>query len=272
MVHQVARAASGTLLFTTSEEGVALWGFIVSQVPGLVALCVMPDHVHLVVRSDAREALGRAMRAYARWRNCRRGQAGPVWQRQPGARLLVDGQKVRRAVRYVHLNPCRARIVRDPLEWPLSTHRDALGLVLAPARPRHGDPGAFHRYVSADPTVDVGGSPLPVPGQPPPAGPGGLLTIRDAVSAVARCPVSEFGRRGPARTLLTRCLRLWSTEPVARIAEQLGMHPSSVRRVAATPDSATRVVAKVLGDHRFAALTAGDLRDAPGWGRYHDRR
>lgn len=38
----------------------------------------------------------------------------------------------------MHPNPCRARLVADPLAWPFSTHRDAVGLAVDPVVPRAG--------------------------------------------------------------------------------------------------------------------------------------
>lgn len=59
-----------------------------------------------------------------RWRNHLEGVSGRLVRPLPPAEAVPEGPKRRRSVRYVHLNPCRARLVADPLAWPLSTHRD----------------------------------------------------------------------------------------------------------------------------------------------------
>ena len=71
--------------------------------------------------------------------------------------------------------------------------------------------------------------------------------------------------------LLGRGLRLWSTEPVPRLAEFLGVHQTSILRTPNEADGRTGVVAMVLGDPRFSALDTQDLRTRPSWARYRSR-
>ncbi len=80
MFHLVARSVEGPL-FCSWFEGVVLWEILVDAFPELIALCVMPDHLHLILpHDDPDRRLGRAMAAFARWRNRHRGRSGPVWQ------------------------------------------------------------------------------------------------------------------------------------------------------------------------------------------------
>jgi hypothetical protein len=135
MRHLVVRARPGRLLFVTWSEGRALWDRVVGAAPGLAALVLMPDHLHLLHAADVRIALARALSGYTRWLARRRGPRGPLIRPIEAPEPLRDDGKIRRNVRYVHLNPCRGNLVRDPLAWPLSTHRDAVGLAPFPAVP-----------------------------------------------------------------------------------------------------------------------------------------
>jgi hypothetical protein len=265
MYHLVARSADGRLLFRTWAEGLALWRRVVRGVPGLVAFTVMPDHLHLLHPDDVRLPLAQILAGYARWRNRARRERGRVFEPLPAAQYLADEDKRRRTVRYVHLNPCRARLVRDPLAWPLSTHRDAVGLAAPPVVRVRRDVAAFHAFVSGDPSVAPAGTPLPVAA----ARTDDVDAVLAAVSALTRTPLEDLGRRGVARTLFLRALAAHCPEvPRALAAARVGAARSTAFAAAALADV---LVARALHDPRFPALAAGDLRTAPGWERYRGR-
>jgi hypothetical protein len=134
------------------------------------------------------------MGSFARWRNHARGERGPVWQTHPAPQALPDVQHTRRTIRYVLLNPCRAGLVADPLAWPYSTHRDAVGLAVPGVRRIEREPERFHRWVSADGTVDVAGTALPVVGWGSASG----AQVAGAVGSVCRALPEMLARRGPA--------------------------------------------------------------------------
>jgi len=210
MLHHVVHTRRRLLLFQTWEEGTHLWHTLVGALPGLQALCLMPDHVHLLHPQDVRRALGHAMSGYTRWRNARRGRQGPLLRASPTVEEVAGASKRRRSLRYVHLNPCRAGMVDDPVAWPLSTHLDALGLTLPAARPAVPDRHRFHGYVSGDPHVNVGGTAVPAPGLAPYP----VERVLDAVSVATRTPIpAVLHRRGPARALFLHAARTL-TRPV----------------------------------------------------------
>ncbi len=264
--HFARRSLRGTLAWCTHDEARALWDQVLRHVPDPVALCLMPDHVHLLHRRDVRRSFGKALEGYAKWRNARRHVSGRAWQRSSGPSLVEGRVKLRRSIRYVHLNPCRAGLADDPLGWPWSTHRDACGLALPAVLSRFPDPTGFHGWVSADPTVHVSGTALPHPSLE--AHP---EAISAAVSALSRTPGDLLRRRGPARALLLRSLRCLSGWSPSRIATWTGLHRATVHRASDrwTPD--VRVVALALSDDRFPALQDWDLRRSPAWSRFRGR-
>ena len=85
---------------------------------------------------------------------------------------MPDEKHALRQIRYIALNPCRAGLTQDPLEWPWSTYRGCFGGVAQPwvsldvlAELLGWDSvGAFrtwfHKYVSSDPTVNPTGTPV----------------------------------------------------------------------------------------------------------------
>lgn len=270
MFHLVARAVKGRLLFRNHRAAQALWRHVVDACPGLVALCLMPDHLHLQHPRDVRVSLGAALSGYARWRNARVGRSGPLFETLPEAEPLVDEQKIRRSIRYILLNPCRAGLVRDPLEWAWSTHRDSVGLTAWPACAPARDPSSFHAYVSSDPTVAVDGTLLPYGDARFGAGPP-LDLVLEATSALTRTPVSLLVQRGPARSLLLRAARTLTEATTSEVAARIVLDPRTVRRAPSSSDALTRRIERVLGDRRFPLLDDRDLGLDPRWGKYRHR-
>ncbi|MGJ5177186.1 transposase [Bradyrhizobium oligotrophicum] len=90
------------------------------------AWCLMPNHVHLIlVPSDAdglRRALSRVHRIYAGIVQARRKRSGHFWQGRFGA-VAMDEAHLAAALRYVSLNPVRARLVARPQDWAWSSTR-----------------------------------------------------------------------------------------------------------------------------------------------------
>ncbi len=267
-MHFTPRAVRGTLLFRTWHEAHGLWEAIARHVPRIEALVLMPDHVHLLAEADAARPLSIAMRAWAFRRNRLRGEAGAVWSHEPHARPVADARHARRAERYIYLNPVRAGLVDDPLAWPFSTLRDALGLAVAPVRGAVARPVALLDYVAHDLDGGLSGSRLPE--APPVGGRFSEAQVLRAVSSLARTPVPVLRRRGPGRTLLIASLRVLAATSNARVAALAGVSARTVSRVPARLDREVARVARVCGDPRFFSLEAGDLRDL--WPRYAGRR
>lgn len=253
--HHLARSRGYRLLFSTWAEGLALWRVVLRVAPSPLALCLMPDHVHLLCGKDVRLELAAALSGFARHRG------GPMFERLPPAQLVPAGLKLERMIRYIHLNPCRKQLVGDPLAWPLSTHRDAVGLALPPVRRVHPDPIELHRYVTRDATVRVEGTDLPVAVD--------RATIEEvlvAVSAVTRTPLGELGRRGAARKLAIAAGWYWAEASAAELAVHLPVGRSTLYRNREVSRTSLDVVARAVGDPRFRALGAEDLRAS--WGAY----
>jgi putative transposase len=93
--------------------GVAVWAY-----------CQMPNHVHLILTpSDAEGlalALSRAHRLYSGFVNARARRTGHVFQGRYGSAAMDEAHLIA-AVRYVALNPVRARLVADARDWPHSS-------------------------------------------------------------------------------------------------------------------------------------------------------
>jgi len=93
--------------------GVAVWAY-----------CLMPNHVHLIVvpksEGGLRRGIGEAHRRYSRRINFREGWRGHLWQGH-FASFPMDERHLMLAVRYVELNPVRAKLCRVPWRWQWSS-------------------------------------------------------------------------------------------------------------------------------------------------------
>jgi hypothetical protein len=264
MLHYVGRSVPGTLLLHTWREGLALFHLLLDRAPG-ADLVVMPDHVHLLTEREV--AIANAMSAFARWRNRARRERGPVWEPSPPPRDVGDRKKQRRTIRYVYLNPCRARLVSDPLTWPLSTYRDAVGLAAPAVRERASDPERLHAYVSRDDTVATG-SMLPFGRCTALTGIAGMRVVEAAVSEVVRLPFSALRIRGSARALFAASLRKLVDVPVVQIAAFVGVDARTIRRLKNSRSPDVHLVERLLFDPRFPGLPDDDLRSLPSWEAY----
>jgi putative transposase len=90
------------------------------------AYCLMPNHVHLVVVPEDENGLGRAIgethRRYTNFINARGRWTGHLFQSR-FASVAMDEDHLIAAVRYVSLNPVRARLVQRAEDWPWSSVR-----------------------------------------------------------------------------------------------------------------------------------------------------
>jgi putative transposase len=84
------------------------------------AWCLMPNHVHLILvpadRDGLRRTLAATHRTYAGLIQARRKRTGHFWQGRYGS-VAMDEEHLAAAVRYVSLNPVRARLVERPQDW-----------------------------------------------------------------------------------------------------------------------------------------------------------
>jgi putative transposase len=94
-----------------------------------LAYVLMPNHLHLILQPQNAEGLSKAMssvhRAYAGHINARRKKTGHFWQGRFGC-VAMDGEHALNALRYVLLNPVRAKLVKKPEQWPWSSAKSYL--------------------------------------------------------------------------------------------------------------------------------------------------
>ena len=90
----------------------------------LLGYCLMSNHVHLLAVPHTPEALAQSLKQahgrYASYWNARRSSSGHVWQGRFYS-CPLDESHLWKALRYVELNPVRARMVTAPELWKWSS-------------------------------------------------------------------------------------------------------------------------------------------------------
>jgi|KBSSwiStaDraftv2_1062776.scaffolds.fasta_scaffold02332_24 REP element-mobilizing transposase RayT len=92
----------------------------------LLAYCLMTNHVHLAIRTG-QEPLSRIIAglhsSYAEWFNRRHDRVGHLFQGRYKAFLVQEDRRLHALVRYIHLNPVKARIADRASDYPWSSDR-----------------------------------------------------------------------------------------------------------------------------------------------------
>ena len=106
------------------QQGVARYGHRIH------GFCLMSNHVHLVVEVGE-QPLSKIMQnlsfRYTRWVNKKQKRIGHLFQGRYKAILVDRDSYLLELVRYVHLNPVRAKLVRQAHLYPWCGHRAYLG-------------------------------------------------------------------------------------------------------------------------------------------------
>jgi putative transposase len=91
----------------------------------LLEWCVMPNHVHVMIRLRAEHSFEEVVRSWknftARKINQLVGRSGCLWAADYFDRLIRDEEHLVRARRYVRMNPVKAGLCQTPEEWRWSS-------------------------------------------------------------------------------------------------------------------------------------------------------
>jgi putative transposase len=144
LYHVTARGNRRGAIFRTDSDRMvwlSLLGKTCARFNFLVhAYCQMTNHYHMVVETvDGR--LARGMRhlngSYSQYFNRQHELVGHLFQGRYTAILCQRETYLMALSRYVVLNPVRAKLVSQPVEWPWSSYRAIIGLHNAPSWLQH---------------------------------------------------------------------------------------------------------------------------------------
>lgn len=281
-IHLTAMMGRDAPSLTRPDVAGWLWPRLRAAFPHAIASLLMPNHPHVLPSAEelapARARLARLLGQLARQFGVR--HAADVAE----GVIIREGIVLARQVRYIVLNPCREGLVRCPLAWMWSSHRDVIGASVDPwitadrladalGRRRDGFAGWYHGYVSGDPSAAIGGTPLPSAAASTCAAMVGLGEIAAACAAALRVPVAAIREHGRARALFAALARDQGWTDTRLLASLCDCSPLTIRRVRARVDAPALAAARLcLGDPRLrdaiaaaeVAAWAGDVEGPAG--------
>jgi putative transposase len=96
----------------------------------------MPNHYHLIVRQDPGGSLSGSLKttfnAFVQAINLLRKRSGTLFQGSAKGILVDSDEYAMQLVRYIHLNPVAAKLVRQPEIWEYSDYREWIGIKEGP--------------------------------------------------------------------------------------------------------------------------------------------
>lgn len=127
--HVVQRGNNRQKVFLTTESYEKylelLRHYVQKHSCGLCGYCLIPNHVHLLVRPSTAESLPKMMQGlnvcYQQHLNDTMDFVGHVWQSRYYSSPVDDGADLWRVAEYIDKNPLRAGLVSDPCAYPCSS-------------------------------------------------------------------------------------------------------------------------------------------------------
>ena len=135
LYHVILRGNAGNAIFNEDQDYNRLCLLIQIGIERyshrIHAFCFMTNHIHFAIQV-AHIPLSKIMHnlafRYTQWINKRNNSAGHIFQGRYKA-ILVDAENyLLELVRYIHLNPVRAKLVTFPHEYKWSSHNVYLGM------------------------------------------------------------------------------------------------------------------------------------------------
>jgi hypothetical protein len=264
VVHLVAHASRDARPFLDFDVAKWTWDHLQLVFTQVFAAVLMPDHLHLIaVVKDAIEAQRRLTRLLADLQR-HHGEPG-MWARIPKPEIVRLRDKLLGVIRYVLLNPCRAKWVTDPLLWIFSTLRDNVGAVVEPwvvnddlARAlgvRPADlPSWLHARVSADSSVAVASTPLRRAAEPVTLASRPLADIIAASAACHRAQPTAIRQRGPVRSTFLALADEQGWRDPSLLAAQCEITTRAIRKSRAQGLVVPPAARSCLGDSRLLTV------------------
>jgi putative transposase len=127
--HALNRGNNRTDVFCDDEDRLAFLDALANtrdRYPfRLFGYCLMTNHFHLLLRPEVGQSISRILQSLTvthTWRYHKRHQtSGHVWQGRFKSPVIQDDAHLLVVLRYIEANPVRAKIVKDPADYPWSS-------------------------------------------------------------------------------------------------------------------------------------------------------
>ena len=133
--HIIQRGNNRQAIFAASADYEVLLSMLEehAQKSGVAihAYVLMSNHFHLLATPDTSEGIPAMMqsvgRRYVRYFNQQQGRTGTLWEGRYKSTLIQAERYLLACMVYIDLNPVRAGMVRDPADYPWSSHNHYVG-------------------------------------------------------------------------------------------------------------------------------------------------
>jgi len=152
LFHVIARGNDRQKTFLDGQDYQAFFRALSEQkqkTPFLIySFCLMPNHFHLLMetkRFSLSVIMQQLLTRYVKRFNFRHQHVGHLFQGRYKAILCQKDSYLQELIRYIHLNPVRARMVKEVSAWKWSSHREYLGKVKAELTDNRFPLSLFHK-------------------------------------------------------------------------------------------------------------------------------
>jgi REP-associated tyrosine transposase len=135
LYHVITRGNNRRKIFRSHDDYLRFTDILAKQKAKLpfylYAYCLMPNHVHFLIEmqeSPVSQIMQRVLTSYSQFYNRKYKKIGHLFQGRYKAILCQTDRYLGELVRYIHLNPVRARMMKRPEDFEYSGHRAYLGL------------------------------------------------------------------------------------------------------------------------------------------------
>ena len=128
--HVIQRGMEKRTIFLTNKDNDTFLSYInrAHHAYGIIihTYTLMRNHYHLIAETP-RANLSKVMHyinaSYAMYFNTKRKRVGPLYQGRYKAIVVQEDEYIHQLSRYIHLNPVRAKIVKDPAAYRWSSYK-----------------------------------------------------------------------------------------------------------------------------------------------------
>lgn len=101
-----------------------------SKLIEIVAYCIMPTHIHLILKQTKEKGISifmnNILNSYSRYFNIKHRRKGPLWEGRFKRVLVESDEYLIHLTRYLHLNPVTAHLVDMPEKWLYCSYNEYL--------------------------------------------------------------------------------------------------------------------------------------------------
>lgn len=139
LYHVMLRGNDGNPIFFSDEDKYQIYFLMLESVQkfdhSIYAFCLMQNHIHLAIKvkeTSVSNIIQNIAFRYTAYINKKYSRIGHLFQGRFKSIVVDENTYVMELIRYIHLNPVRAKLVIDPIDYHWSSHKAYLNLVEYP--------------------------------------------------------------------------------------------------------------------------------------------